>query len=112
MSDEETTVPVAINIDPKMLDDAILRHIMQTSIGETIRKAIEETFSSKSTYGRTDFKEVISRAVDSEVQRLIIAVLQEPENETRIREVIREKMTNAVLMEFSSKAITRWLDRD
>lgn len=94
-----------INIDAKEIQEAIVKSITETTIGEEIKKAISKVlFEEPIGYGR---KSIIEEACKNEVQRMVsILIRQELDNrKEKICELIRPQISDDIILTMTSSAL-------
>lgn len=94
-----------INIDTIAIQDAVVQAIIDSAIGEQIRKVIGEILTNKEN--SWDNQTILQKGIRSEMWRIISNILRE-EIESRkdeIRKLIAPQLTDEIILSMSSAAL-------
>ena len=94
-----------VNIDADAIQDAVVRAIADSAIGEQVREVITTQLTAKDN--GWDSETILQKSIKSEVTRLIsIIVRQEIESrKDAIRELITPQITDEAIKQMGSAAI-------
>ncbi len=93
-----------VNIDSKVIQDAVVKAITDSTIGDAIKEAIQKALTEEKSYNSGT---IVENACKTEVNRIVTVLIRE-ELETRkekIREIVTPLISDEVLLEMSSVAI-------
>lgn len=93
-----------INIDTKAVQEAIVRAVADSTIGELIKENIAKALTEKKGY---DQGSILEDAAKDEINRLIAIIVREElgKNKDKIREHILPMLTDEVLQKMGSAAL-------
>lgn len=92
-----------IKLAPEDVDTHIKSAIINSAIGEQLSKAIQEKLKDL----RLD--PTIKKVVEEEIPKILREILSEPERKEQLRALIREQLTDKVLLEVINKSVQHLL---
>ena len=93
-----------VNIDTKAIQDAIVRAVADSTIGNLIKEAIQKALEEKQGYGRGSILEVVAREQINLIIGQIVRV-EVDKNKDKIRALVLPLLTDEVLGKMGSAAI-------
>lgn len=99
---------VNVNIDPTDVDNAIVKAVINSHLGEAIKTAVEKFINSSSSYGSTSLIQVMENAVDQAIISVVRTIVTEDFKDV-IAKAVREKLTEEVTQEFVGRAVDNML---
>jgi hypothetical protein len=100
---------IEVQIDADAINGAVTQAIVDSMIGEQMKKAINEQLSPPpNAYGR---QSVVQTTVAIEVQRILQEMLREEPYLGKLRAAIEERMTDDVLDKVTGAAMEAFLDK-
>lgn len=99
-----------INIDTPAIQDAIIKAITESTIGEAIKKAIEKGLSEKTGYNS---KTIIENACETEITR-IVGILIREELEKRkedFKKIVSPLITDKIIDEMGHAVLNIMLNK-
>lgn len=90
-----------VKIDAEAVQRQVSQAILDSTIGEAVRKAVQTEVGRLSSTWNNPLEQVVRE----EVKRQVTSVLQEPENEAVIREAVRAALEEAVLKDLVGAAM-------
>lgn len=93
-----------VNIDTKAIQDAIVRAVADSTIGNLIKEAIQKALEEKQGYGRESILEVVAREQINLIIGQIVRV-EVDKNKDKIRALVLPLLTDEVLGKMGSAAI-------
>ena len=93
-----------VNIDTKAIQDAIVRAVADSTIGNLLKEAIQKALEEKQGYGRESILEVVAREQINLIIGQIVRV-EVDKNKDKIRALVLPLLTDEVLGKMGSAAI-------
>ena len=92
-----------VNIDTKAVQEAIVRAVADSTIGELIKETINKALTEKQGYNRDS---ILQEAAEKEINRIIGIIVREEmdKNKDKIREHILPMLTDEILNKMVSAA--------
>lgn len=97
--DKSKPLPIPINISPEILEMALAQSIINTSLGDKIKDAMDKSINSTSSNGRFGYRSLIQQGVDEYVVSIVreeAIKLIEPKRE-EIRQKIAEQLSDVAI---------------
>lgn len=98
---------MSFDVDSNAIQDHVVNAIINSSIGEELKKAIEGITTHKVSTdwnAKTIFQDAVDRVVKEQVAKIALDVVRG--KESLIREIVAEKMTDSLIREVCSKIIS------
>lgn len=96
---------VNVEIDQNKINEAVTQAIIESAIGEEMRREIKAYLESAKAAYNNPIKGIIARVVQEEIYKLIVTEWREP-----LMEEIRKQFTEQVLSEVVSKTFQTIMD--
>lgn len=98
-----------IKLDTTAIQDAVVRAVADSAIGEQINKVIVEKFTSKKN--SWDSQTIMERAIEGEVNTLIGKIIREEIEQRReeIRALVQPQLTDEIIKAMSAAALEAML---
>jgi len=96
-----------VEINAKEVQEHLTQAILNSTIGEAIKKEIEKQFTSFNN----PFENALKAAIQQEVRRLIVIELQSEPVTSKMREAVRQALEDRVVKDFATVAINQYIDK-
>ena len=98
---------VKVDVDPKKVEEAIVNAVVQSSLGDKIRKVVEEELQKMGN--SWDSNDPLSRAIRGELNSIAIEILRK-EYKDKLTEAIKQKMSEDFVNKMVDKATMKLVD--
>jgi len=93
-----------IDIDPKQVEESVVKAILEASLGETIKAEVEKALNENQMYSSDNiFKRSIKQEIQTQVGQAIKNEIQKRSD--KIEKIVKAKIDEAVLDEMVGAAI-------
>lgn len=97
---EDAGIPMNLHLDPKAIDEYIANSVLNSMLGDKIKKAVEETLKKSGGFSHNPVQAAVDNCVNEEVSRIVIKILRtNAEFQTKVETAVRAKMTEESMEE-------------
>lgn len=88
-----------VQIKPEDIETHIKQAVLNSAIGKSLEKGIAEKLRG------WEFDKAVKSVIDEEIPKIIRNVMLEPDQKDRIAKVVRDALTDDLVLEIANKSI-------
>lgn len=97
---------VKVNVEASHVNEVIAKAVVESQLGVALKDRIEKFLNEEKHYGGPSFSKAMEQAVDSELQTIVMKMIN-TEYAEKIRAAVREKLTEDVITALVTKAFEK-----
>lgn len=95
---------IEVNIDPKLIEEQIVKAVIEGSLGQRIKKVVDEKVKS---LGSGWGEDALTRAINSVVDSIVVETVGKEYRE-KIAEAVRTKFNDEIVSKIVAKALSKF----